>query len=64
MKPVCSLLRWKGRRENQSMEEREATFRRNAVPYTCLLTGQPWGPTDLLAAPEACTCERPCWRAK
>jgi hypothetical protein len=61
---VCRYLRWKGFKQAMSPEEREAAFGKNQVPYTCLHTGQPWGPTDEPAAPERCGASRACFVAK
>jgi hypothetical protein len=58
---VCRFLRWKSFREWEDEEDLRGTFARNQVPYTCLHTGQPWGPNDELAAPECCTDERDCF---
>jgi hypothetical protein len=61
MANVCRHLRWKSFREWTSERDLEHAFARNQVPYTCLHTGQPWGPNDEPAAPERCTDERECF---
>lgn len=61
---VCRHLRWKGRhgRDHVSPEDLQAVHQRNHLPYSCLLTSQPWGPDETPAVPEACTPARPCFR--
>jgi hypothetical protein len=58
---VCRYLRWKGFKRGASDEARSDAFARNQVQYTCLHTGQPWGPADEPAAPEKCVCDRVCF---
>ncbi|MFN7972935.1 MAG: hypothetical protein U0166_11390 [Acidobacteriota bacterium] len=60
---VCQCLRWKGYHRALQPEEIELAFQRNHVPYTCLHTGQPWGPDGDVAAPEACASGRDCFEA-
>jgi hypothetical protein len=61
---VCRFLRWKGYTSDQSDEARASAFARNQVQYTCLHTGQPWGPTDEPAAPERCQDCRSCFEGR
>lgn len=61
MANVCGYLRWKSSREWTDEQELELAFARNQVPYTCLHTGQPWGPNDEPAAPECCDDRRACF---
>jgi hypothetical protein len=64
MMHVCRFLRWKGYKSDQSDEARASAFGRNQVQYTCLHTGQPWGPTDEPAAPEHCQDGRSCFERR
>ena len=61
---LCRSLRWKGIYGRDTMTEAElrGLFELNEVPYSCLLTAQPWGPDDAVAAPERCCSSRACFR--
>jgi hypothetical protein len=59
---LCRRLRWKSiARDLGDPAEVAVAFAKNQVPYTCLHSGQPWGPDDELAAPELCHRERGCY---
>jgi hypothetical protein len=60
---VCARLRWKGHHASMPDALRRKVFARNAVPYTCLETGQPWGPCEEPAAPELCVRGRSCFQS-
>jgi len=62
---VCRYLRWKSiSLGSDDPLEVTATFAKNQVPYSCLNTGQSWGPDDDLAAPENCDSDRVCFEAR
>jgi hypothetical protein len=56
-------MRWKGYygRPSFSAEELAQAYTANEVPYTCLKSGQPWGPDDDVCAPERCGAGRTCF---
>lgn len=63
---VCTCLRFKGYRRDMPAEHLEQAFLRNSVPYSCLHTGDAWGPDGDIAAPETCAaeCGRDCYEAE
>ena len=63
MTHLCRRLRWKGRHgaDAVSPEWVEAAYARNEVPWTCLSTGQPWGPDESVVDPHGCNPSRGCF---
>ena len=60
---LCANLRWKtfyGARWD-TREEMLADLLRGDVPYSCLMTCQPWGPDEDASAPERCQPGRSCF---
>ena len=60
---LCRSMRWKGwyaQRIWPAAEWAEAASA-NEVPWTCVQTGEAWGPDDSLACPEDCQPGRGCF---
>lgn len=64
MSELCRFLRWKGWYGNDTFTEAEFAdhVARNEVPYSCLLSAQPWGPDDDACTPERCGSGRSCFQ--
>ena len=60
---LCDRLRWKGfyTRDWTSTDDLARRLAASDVPFTCLMTAEPWGPDDGPCAPERCTDARACF---
>jgi hypothetical protein len=62
MVTVCRMLRWKGYygRDGSGPDWLAQQHAANENQYSCLRTGQPWGPDDDLATIDGCGAGRAC----